>query len=64
MTIITNTTADRESYTIKEYGLLNGMSPDTVRRRIADGTIQAVRIGRLIRIPAGQKVGRPVGNAR
>lgn len=42
------------------------VSIKTVRRRIADGTIPAVRIGRLIRIPAAalESVGRPLAVAK
>lgn len=43
-----------------------GMSTKSVRRRISDGTIPAVRIGRLIRIPADAlaSVGRPLTVAK
>lgn len=38
----------------------------TLRRRISDGTIPAVRIGRLIRVPASAlaSVGRPLTVAK
>ena len=41
------------------------VSTHTVRRRIADGTIPAVRLGRLIRVPADAlaDVGRRIPSA-
>lgn len=39
------------SITIQEAAEMLGVSPWTVRRRITDGTIKAIRVGRLIRIP-------------
>ncbi len=51
-----------EDLTIAEVARLKKMSTDTVRRRIADGSLPAIRIGRLIRIPrsAVESLGRPV----
>lgn len=42
------------------------VSVDTIRRRIADGTLPAVRFGRLVRIPrnALAELGRPINNRR
>ncbi|AZS36807.1 Putative DNA-binding proteinA [Microbacterium lemovicicum] len=42
----------RSLVTLDEAAAHLHVSVKTVRRRIADGTIPAVRIGRLIRIPA------------
>lgn len=55
-----------EDLTIAEVARLKKVSVYTVRRRIADGTLPAVRIGRLIRIPrAGvEQLGRPVTATR
>ncbi|WP_425308418.1 excisionase family DNA-binding protein [Ammonicoccus fulvus] len=36
---------------IQEYADANGVSYWTVRRRIADGTIRAYKIGKQVRIP-------------
>lgn len=55
------------SLTIREFSDALGVSPDTTRRRIADGTITAFRVGRrLIRIPADQidALMRPIPSAR
>lgn len=43
-----------------------GVSVKTARRRVADGTLPAVRIGRLIRVPASalESVGRPLTVAK
>ena len=55
-----------EDLTIADVARIKKVSTDTVRRRIADGTLPAVRIGRLIRIPrsAVDSWGRPVTIAR
>ena len=53
-------------YTQKEIGYLLGISPKTVHRLIKDGEINAVRVGRQIRIPEDSllgflnKIGYPV----
>lgn len=59
MTMVADRKTQR-SVSISEFAELHGVSPWTVRRRIADGTIYAVRIGRLIRIPLDQTIGSPV----
>ena len=40
--------------TIAELAALAGQSPDTIERRIHDGTIKAVRLGRYWRIPLAE----------
>lgn len=42
------------SFTMGQFGRRAGISKWSVARRIKDGTIRAVRIGRLIRIPASE----------
>lgn len=52
---------------IREFSQAANISDDTTRRRIADGTIQAFRVGkRLIRIPASEldKLMRPIPSAK
>jgi excisionase family DNA binding protein len=39
---------------LEEYAEMLGVSRDTVRRRVADGTIKAIRFGRQIRIDKDQ----------
>lgn len=48
--------------TVDEAAATLNVSPKTIRRRLTDGTIAAIRIGRLIRInPADlANAGRPV----
>jgi len=41
-------------YTVKEISELFRVSGNTIRRHIADGTIQAVRVGESMRIPASE----------
>lgn len=40
--------------TIEQAAQLLGVSPSTVRNRVTDGTIRAVKLGRLIRIPRAE----------
>lgn len=59
---------DTQWLTIAQFAEQLGVSSKTVRRRITDGTIPAIRIGRLVRIDAADlaSVGSPVhanGNA-
>lgn len=58
---------DREKfYSMAELAQLYGVSVWTVRRRISDGTIPAVRLGRQIRVPAAavDAIGTPIPNAK
>ena len=48
------------SYTMAKFGKLVGLSQSTVARRIKDGKIRAIKIGRLVRIPASE-IGRLFG---
>ena len=47
-------------YTMAEFGRRVGLSESSVARRIRDGRIRAVKIGRLVRIPASE-IGRLFG---
>ena len=40
--------------TTKEAAAALKLSPDTVRRWCADGTLRAARVGRLLRVPASE----------
>lgn len=57
---------DPEFYSPAEAAARLNVSTKTLRRRISDGTIPAVRIGRLIRVPASalESVGRPLSVAK
>jgi excisionase family DNA binding protein len=55
-------TRRQRSVSLAEYAELHGVSPWTIRRRISDGTIEAFRLGRLIRIPLDQPIGTPMGS--
>ena len=57
---------DPDFYSPAEAAARLGVSTKTLRRRISDGTIPAVRIGRLIRVPASAlaSVGRPLTIAK
>lgn len=52
--------------TLDDVAARLGVSVKTARRRVADGTLPAVRIGRLIRVPASalDSVGRPLTVAK
>lgn len=54
-----------EYVSLQTFAEMASLSPVTVRRRIADGTIQARRIGRLIRIRPAElrQLGRDVRSA-
>lgn len=41
-------------YTVKEISDLFRVSSNTIRRQIAHGTIQAVRVGDSMRVPASE----------
>lgn len=51
---------------IEAFAQATGLSTRTVRRRIADGTVPAVRVGRRILIPAEAlaTLGRPLTVAK
>lgn len=51
---------------LNEVAARLGVSVKTARRRVSDGTLPAVRIGRLIRVPASalESVGRPLTVAK
>lgn len=53
----------RTDVSMDEWGAMKGLSRTTVKKRIADGTIKAFRIGRLVRIPLDQDVGTPIKTA-
>jgi excisionase family DNA binding protein len=58
--------SEAEYLTAAEAAERLGISLRTVRRRIADGSLPSVRIGRAVRIPAAaldMPVARPTGNA-
>ena len=47
-------------YSMRQFARLAGLSTSTVARRVRDGTIRFVRVGRLVRIPASE-IGRLFG---
>ncbi|PSR23385.1 MAG: DNA-binding protein [Sulfobacillus acidophilus] len=49
---MTPTIQQRRYYSPKEISAITGLSMATISRRIKDGTIPAVRIGRRLLIPA------------
>lgn len=44
-------TQERQVSTKAEVATALGVSEKTVRRRIADGSIRAIRLGRAVRVP-------------
>lgn len=50
------TTADKLYLRIREAAEILDVSERTIRRRLRDGSLPHVKLGRLIRIPAGAVV--------
>lgn len=48
-----------EQVTAAEYARRRSISVSTVRAAIAEGRLQAVKIGRAVRIPANAEIGKP-----
>ena len=46
------TTPEPALLSVRQYAARAGLSPCTIRRRIADGTLASTKIGGAIRIPA------------
>jgi excisionase family DNA binding protein len=51
--------APSEQVTAAEFARRRSLSVSTVRAAIADGRLQAVKIGRAVRIPANAEIGKP-----
>ena len=43
-----------EALRVREVAAALALSPTSVRRRVADGTIHAAKIGGAVRIPSGE----------
>ena len=56
----------QEYLTVADFAAHCGLSTKTIRRRISDGTINARRVGSLIRIHRSElaNLGRPIPNAK
>jgi len=54
--------AGAELVTVAAYAKRCSLSQSTVRAAIADGRLEAVKIGRAVRIPATASIARPVRN--
>lgn len=46
--------AQPKAVSIIDASKIVGVSTDTIRRRISDGTLKAFRVGRVIRIPVSE----------
>lgn len=46
--------------TVQAFAAAHSISPSTVRAAIRDGRLQAVKVGRAVRVRADAGIGRPV----
>ena len=42
------------AYTMAQFGKIVRLSRSSVARRLKDGTIRAIKVGRLVRVPASE----------